>query len=469
MSDFDYDLFTIGAGSGGVRASRMAAQYGARVAVAEEYRPGGTCVIRGCVPKKLFTYASHFSEEFEDAVNFGWTVGETRFDWKTLVASKDKEIGRLSRIYQRNLRNSGAELIESRALVKGPNTVYLEAEDREVTAKYILIATGAWPALPGGVIGVEHAVTSNEIFHLEELPERIVIVGGGYIAVEFAGIMNGLGVDTTMLYRGAQPLRGFDLDIRTTLCREMEEKGIRVETEMDVKSIEKTNGGLLVVARNEAEFEADLVLYATGRHPNTKGLGLESAGVKLDAVGAVIVDDHSRSSCESIYAIGDVTNRMNLTPVAIREGMALAETLFNDNPSAVDYRNVPTAVFSQPAVGTVGLGELEAREHYGDAVDIYKAYFRGLKHTVTGRQEHMLMKLVVHQNTDRVLGVHLIGPEAPELIQLAAVAVNMGATKKQFDDTVAVHPSAAEEMVTMREKYVPQEMEVTHGAPRAAP
>ncbi len=469
MSEFDFDLFTIGAGSGGVRASRMAAHYGARVAVAEEYRPGGTCVIRGCVPKKLFVYASHFSEEFEDAANFGWSVGETRFDWPTLVANKDTEIERLSRIYQRNLRNSGAELIRSRAVVRGPHTVYLEAEDREVTARYILVATGAWPVLPENVLGVENAVTSNEIFHLEALPERIVIVGGGYIAVEFASIMNGLGVDTTMLYRGAQPLRGFDLDIRTTLCREMEEKGVRVLTEMDVKSIEKNGKGLLVVARNEAEFEADLVLYATGRQPNTKGLGLENADVEFDAVGAVIVDAFSRSTCESIFAIGDVTNRMNLTPVAIREGMAVAETLFNDNPTTVDYANVPTAVFSQPAVGTVGLGELEAREQHGDAIDIYKAYFRSLKHTITGRQEHMLMKLVVHQETDKVLGVHLIGPEAPELIQLAAVAVKMGATKKQFDQTVAVHPSAAEEMVTMREKYIPQEMEVTHGATRTAP
>ena len=469
MSKFDYDLFTIGAGSGGVRASRIAAQHGARVAVAEEYKPGGTCVIRGCIPKKLFAYASHFAEEFEDAANFGWTVGEARFDWKTLVANKDKEIERLSRIYQRNLRNSGADLIESRAVVCGPHTVYLEAEDREVTARYILVATGAWPALPGNVIGVEHAVTSNEIFHLDELPGRIVVVGGGYIAVEFAGIMNGLGVDTTMLYRGAEPLRGFDLDIRTTLCREMAEKGVRVLTEMDVKSIEKTKDGLLVVARNEAEFQTDMVLYATGRHPKTKGLGLESAGVKLDAVGAVIVDDYSRSTCESIYAVGDVTNRMNLTPIAIREGAAIAETLFNDNPVAVDYHDVPTAVFSQPAVGTVGFAEYEARERYGDAVDIYKAYFRGLKHTITGRQEHMLMKLVVHQKTDKVLGVHLIGPEAPELIQLAAVAVKMGATKKQFDETVAVHPSAAEEMVTMREKYVPQEIEVTHRPERTSP
>jgi len=469
MSDFDYDLFTIGAGSGGVRASRMAAQYGARVAVAEEYRPGGTCVIRGCVPKILFAYASHFAEEFEDAANFGWTVGETRFDWKALVANKDSEIDRLSRIYQRNLRNAGAELIDSRAVVRGPHTVYLEAEDREVTAKHILVAVGAWPAFPDNVIGVEHAISSNEIFHLEALPERIVIVGGGYIAVEFAGIMNGLGVETTMLYRGAEPLRGFDLDIRTTLCREMAEKGVRVLTEMDVKSIEKTGDGLLVVARNEAEFETDMVLYATGRHPMTKGLGLETAGVKLDAVGAVIVDEYSRSSCESLYAVGDVTNRMNLTPVAIREGAAIAETLFNDNPTSVDYRDVPTAVFSQPAVGTVGLTEHEARDRHGDAIDIYKAYFRSLKHTITGRQEHMLMKLVVHQKTDKVLGVHLIGPDAPEVIQLAAVAVKMGATKKQFDDTVAVHPSAAEELVTLREKYVPQEMEVSHGAQRAAP
>lgn len=468
MSAFDYDLFTIGAGSGGVRASRMAAQYGARVAVAEEYRAGGTCVVRGCIPKKLLVYASHFTQDFEDAANFGWTLGERRFDWRTLKANVHAEVERLSRIYERNLRNAGAELIAGRAAVTGPHSVRLEAEKREVTARHILIATGARPALPVDVLGIEHAVTSNEMFDLNELPRRIVIVGGGYIAVEFAGIMNGLGVETTLLYRGAQPLRGFDLDIRTTLCREMTEKGIRVLTELDVKSIEKTDGGLLVVARNEAEFETDLVLYATGRRPSTRGLGLETAGARLDAAGAVIVNEYACSTCPSIHAVGDVTNRMNLTPVAIREGAALAETLFNDNPTAVDYRDVPTAVFSQPAVGAVGLTEDEARARHGDAVDIYKTYFRGLKHTLTGRQEHMLMKLVVHGETDRVLGVHLIGPEAPELIQLAAVAVKAGVTKSGFDATVAVHPSAAEEMVTLREKYVPPESDVTHRPAPAA-
>ncbi|NWG46558.1 MAG: glutathione-disulfide reductase [Alphaproteobacteria bacterium] len=459
MTEYDYDLFTIGAGSGGVRATRMSAQFGARVAVAEEDRPGGTCVLRGCVPKKLLVYASAYPEEMADAPAYGWSAGEMTLDWPRLRDAVQAETERLSRIYRRNLGLAGAEIFDDRAILKDPHTVHLVKADRDVTARHILVAVGAWPFLPQGVPGIEHAISSNEIFHLETLPERAVIVGGGYIAVEFAGILNGLGVDVTLLYRGAEILRGFDLDLRALLVREMAAKGIKIQIETNVKAIEKTGRGLTVVLERNNEIETDLVLYATGRRPKTEGLGCEAAGVRLDRAGAIIVDAYSKSSVDSIHAIGDVTNRKNLTPVAIREGICLAETLFNNRPMAMDYADVPTAVFSQPPLGTVGLTEAEARAA-GHDVDIYKTRFRTMKHSFAGRDEHMFFKLVVDARTDRVLGCHILGHEAGEMIQIAGIAVKMGATKAQFDATCAVHPTAAEELVTIREKYVPMEIEV---------
>lgn len=454
MSKYDYDLFVIGAGSGGVRASRMAAQFGAKVAVAEEYRVGGTCVIRGCVPKKLFVYASHFAGEFEDAAGFGWTVGETKFSWETLVANKDREIDRLNGIYIRNLEKAGVEIIASRAVLKDAHTVHLVAEGRDVTAGKILIATGATPFKPHTVAGIEHAITSNEAFHLPELPRRAIVVGGGYIAVEFAGIFNGLGVETTLLYRRDRILRGFDEDLRTGLTDEMRKKGLHLRLWAEIVSIERRGGSLRVTLKDGETVETDLVMYATGRVPNSSGLGLEEAGVAIRKNGAIEVDAWSRTSVPDIYAVGDVTDRANLTPVAIREGAAFAETVFNGNPTAVDHSIIPTAVFSQPEIGTVGLTEHEARERH-EAVDIYKTTFRPMKHTLSGRDEKTLMKLVVDGESDRVLGVHLMGPGSGELIQAVGIAVTLGATKAQFDRTVAVHPTAAEELVTLREKWQP--------------
>lgn len=454
MSKYDYDLFVIGAGSGGVRASRMAAQFGAKVAVAEEYRVGGTCVIRGCVPKKLFVYASHFAGEFEDAAGFGWTVGETKFSWETLVANKDREIDRLNGIYIRNLEKAGVEIIASRAVLKDAHTVHLVAEGRDVTAGKILIATGATPFKPHTVAGIEHAITSNEAFHLPELPRRAIVVGGGYIAVEFAGIFNGLGVETTLLYRRDRILRGFDEDLRAGLMDEMRKKGLHLRLWAEIVSIERRGGSLRVTLKDGETVETDLVMYATGRVPNSSGLGLEEAGVAIRKNGAIEVDAWSRTSVPDIYAVGDVTDRANLTPVAIREGAAFAETVFNGNPTAVDHSIIPTAVFSQPEIGTVGLTEHEARERH-EAVDIYKTTFRPMKHTLSGRDEKTLMKLVVDGESDRVLGVHLMGPGSGELIQAVGIAVTLGATKAQFDRTVAVHPTAAEELVTLREKWQP--------------
>ncbi len=450
MTSYDYDLFTIGAGSGGVRASRMAAQYGARVAVAEEYRVGGTCVIRGCVPKKLFVYASHFAEEFENAKGFGWSVGETSFDWKTLIASKDREIDRLNGIYIRNLQNSNVEIIQSRAVLKDAHTVHLESEGRDVTAKTILIATGGWPHLPDDVPGIEHAISSNEAFHLEDLPKHITIVGGGYIAVEFAGIFNGMGVDTTLLYRGEQILRGFDDDLRDMLHEEMGKKGIDVRVMSDLARIDQGDNGFDLTLKNGDRLKTGLVMYATGRRPNVRGLGLESAGVELGWNGHVVVDEFSRSSVENIYAVGDVTDRAALTPVAIREGAAFAETVFNDNPVAVDHATIPTAVFAQPEIGTVGLTEAQAREMYRK-LDIYKSTFRPMKHTLSGSDEKMLMKLIVDGESGRVVGCHIMGPDAGEMAQVLGIAIKMGATKADFDATIAVHPTASEELVTMRE------------------
>ncbi len=451
MSGFDCDLFVIGAGSGGVRAGRIAARHGARVAVAEEYRVGGTCVIRGCVPKKLFVYASKFAEEFEDAVGFGWSTEKVSFDWATLVANKDKEIDRLNKAYIRNLESSGAEIIHERATVEGPNSVRL-ASGKVVTARYILVATGATPFLPRHLPGHELAITSNEAFHLERLPSRIVIVGGGYIAVEFAGIFSGLGVETVLVYRGDQILRGFDDDLRSHLAGEMKKKGIELRTHTDVTQIERSGDGVRVTMNNGSQFGAGQIMFATGRIPNVTGLGLDRAGVELTSHLAVKVDGYSRSSVPSIYAVGDVTNRANLTPVAIREGHAFADTVFGGKDVKVDHALIPTAVFSQPEIGTVGLTETQARQTF-KAVDIYKTSFRPMKHTLSGRDERMLMKLVVDGETDRVLGCHICGPDAGEMAQLLGIAVKMGARKSDFDATLAVHPTAAEELVTMREKW----------------
>jgi glutathione reductase (NADPH) len=451
MSGFDYDLFVIGAGSGGVRAARIAARHGAKVAVAEEYRVGGTCVIRGCVPKKLFVYASHFAEAFEDAVGFGWTSEKVAFDWATLVANKDREIERLNKAYVRNLEAAGAELILERATVAGPHSVAL-ASGRQVTAPYILVATGATPFLPRHLPGHELAITSNEAFNLERLPARILIVGGGYIAVEFAGIFSGLGVETVLVCRGEQILRGFDGDLRNHLTAEMKKKGIEIRARSEVTGIARSGDGVRVTLDDGAQFGAGQVMFATGRIPNVAGLGLQEAGVALTPHMAVKVDGYSRSSVPSIYAVGDVTNRVNLTPVAIREGHAFADTVFGGKDVTVDHSLVPTAVFSQPEIGTVGMTEESAR-HGFSKVDIYKTSFRPMKHTLSGRDERMLMKLVVDGETDRVLGCHICGPDAGEMAQLLGIAVRMGAKKSDFDATLAVHPTAAEELVTLREKW----------------
>ncbi len=450
MTHFDYDLFVIGAGSGGVRAGRIAAKHGAKVAVAEEYRVGGTCVIRGCVPKKLLVYASKFSEEFEDAIGFGWTTEKVSFDWATLIDNKDREIDRLSKIYVRNLEGAGAELILERATIVDPHTVQL-ASGRKVTAKYILIATGAAPFVPQHLPGRELAITSNEAFHLERLPRRIVIVGGGYIAVEFAGIFNGLGVETVLLYRGEQILRGFDDDLRNHLAAEMEKKGIEIRTGVDVHEIQRSGDGVRLTLTDGSSFGAGQVMFATGRIPNTFDLGLENVGLHGTPHGAIDVDDHSWTKVDSIYAIGDVTNRVNLTPVAIREGHAFADTVFGGKPTTVNHSMIPTAVFSQPELGTVGLTEAQARESH-KKIDIYKSSFRPMKNTLSGRDERMMMKLVVDGETDRVLGCHIAGPDAGEMAQLLGIAVTCGATKAQFDATMAVHPTASEELVTMRAK-----------------
>ena len=447
---FDYDLFVIGAGSGGVRAGRIAAKHSAKVAVAEEYRVGGTCVIRGCVPKKLLVYASKFAEEFEDAVGFGWTSQKVSFDWATLIENKDKEIDRLNKAYIRNLESSGAELIMGRATLLDRHTVQL-ASGRKVTAKYILIATGAAPFVPQDLRGHELAITSNEAFHLESLPRRIVIVGGGYIAVEFAGIFNGLGVETILVYRGEQILRGFDDDLRSHLAAEMKKKGIEIKTNADIQSIERSGDGVRITMEDGSKIGAGQVMFATGRVPNTHGLGLEAAGVQLSMHGAVQVDSFSQSTVDNIYAVGDVTNRVNLTPVAIREGHAFADTVFGNTPRAVDHSLVPSAVFSQPELGTVGLTEAQARKNHKN-VDIYKTSFRPMKHTLSGRDERMLMKLVVDGETDKVLGCHIAGEGAGEMAQLLGIAVTCGATKAQFDATLAVHPTASEELVTMRDR-----------------
>jgi glutathione reductase (NADPH) len=451
MAQYDYDLFTIGAGSGGVRASRMSAAYGARVAVAEERYLGGTCVNVGCIPKKLLVYAAHFSEDFEDAGGFGWTVGERHIDWAKLIAAKNAEIARLNGVYRKLLQDSGVTLMESRAEVLDPHTVVVGG--KKITARYILIAVGSWPTVPE-FPGSEHAVTSNEIFFLPTLPRRVVIVGGGYIGVEFAGIFHGLGVEVTQLYWDRLFLRGFDDDCRKTLADEMRKKGIDLRFNADIEKIEKRSGVLRATLNGDATIEAGQILYATGRTPKTASLGLEKAGVRMNDGGAVVVDEYSKTDADSIYAIGDCTDRMMLTPVAIAEGRAVAETLFNNNSMKPNYINVPSVVFSQPNLGTVGLTEAEARERYA-GITVYKTSFKPLKHTLSGRDERTMMKIVVDHETDRVLGCHMVGPDAGEIIQGLAVAMNCGATKAQFDATIGIHPTAAEEFVTMRTPVAP--------------
>jgi glutathione reductase (NADPH) len=447
MADYDFDLFTIGAGSGGVRASRMAASFGAKVAVAEERYLGGTCVNVGCIPKKLLVYASEYGEGFADARGFGWEVGPARLDWKKLIENKDREIRRLNGVYRRLLTEAGATIIEERATLLDRHTVAIGGH--RLTARYILIATGSWPVLPK-VPGAEHAITSNEAFHLESRPERVILVGGGYIAVEFAGIFHGMGSRVTLVHRGPKVLRGFDEELRETLGREMARRGIELRLDSRIAAIEKA-GGSPVRARldNGDTIDADLIMYATGRAPNTRGLGLEQAGVRLNEKGAVVVDEYSRTSVDNIYAVGDCTDRIMLTPVAIAEGRAVAETLFNNRPMKVDYTGVPSAVFSQPNLGTVGLTEDQARKQFGD-IAVYRSSFRPLRHTLSGRDETTFMKLVVDRGTDRVLGCHMIGPDAGEIIQGLAIALKCNATKAQFDATIGIHPTAAEEFVTMR-------------------
>ncbi len=455
MAAYDYDLFVIGAGSGGVRAARVAALSGAKVLVAEEHRVGGTCVIRGCVPKKFMVYASEFAHHFKIAEGYGWTVEGARFDWPEFLREKDKEIGRLSGIYVRNLQNAGAELVHGKARLVDRHTVEVEGRGR-VTADKILIATGGRPWMPAELPGIEHAITSNEAFHLEQLPKRIVIAGGGYIAVEFAGIFNGLGVDTTLVHRGPNILRGFDDDIRAHVADELEKRGIKVLLGTQHASIEKTESGLVSKLTNGmSACESDVVLFALGREPYVEGLGLEAAGVELDERGAVKVDEYSRTNVDNIWAVGDVTDRINLTPVAIREGHAFADTVFNNTPRTFDHDTVASAVFSQPPIGSVGLSEADARHKYGGKIDIYLSRFRPMKYTFVGNDERCLIKLVVEQGTERVLGCHVVGPDAPEIIQMAAIAVKMGVTKPQWDSTCAVHPTLAEELVTMREKHTP--------------
>ncbi|WP_068316619.1 glutathione-disulfide reductase [Polycladidibacter hongkongensis] len=451
MSDYDYDLFVIGAGSGGVRAARIAATHGAKVAIAEEYRYGGTCVIRGCVPKKLFVNSAKFSEEFSHAHAYGWDLnGTPTFDFARLVANKDREIARLEKIYRTNLDKAGVELFDSRAVVEGPNQVRLLASDTVITAKYILIAVGATPNVDATIEGGEHIITSNEAFHMENLPESIVVVGGGYIAVEFAGIFAGMGAKTTLVYRGEEILRGFDDDIRKTLHEDMVRKGIDVVTQDNIASIApQAAGNYLVTTKAGRELSVDKVMMAIGRRPNTAGLGLETAGVEMDASGAIKVSPDSQSSVPSIYAVGDVTGRANLTPVAIREGHAFADTVFGGNPWHVNHDLIPTAVFSQPEIGTAGFTQAEAEARF-DNLDIYTASFRGMKTILCGTDDKVMMKLIVDADTDKILGVHILGPEAGELIQMIGVTLQMGATKADYDRTIAVHPTAAEELVTMK-------------------
>lgn len=449
MAEFDVDLFVIGGGSGGVRAARIAAGYGARVMIAEEYRFGGTCVIRGCVPKKLMVYASHVHHEIEDAAGFGWTIPSATFDWPTLIANKDKEIARLEGIYTSNVEKSGAQIVKSRAVFEDAHTLRL-SNGETVTAKYILIATGGAPNHGQQIPGIEHVISSNEVFHLPALPKRIVIQGGGYIALEFACIFAGFGSDVTLIYRGDNVLRGFDEDVRDHVRTEMERAGITILSGCTVNKVDKHGHEFTSHLSNGSSVASDQVMFAIGRHPNVANLGLEKAGIAINAAnGGIAVNGFSQTSVPNIYAIGDVTHRINLTPVAIREGHAFADTVFGKRPVQVDYSHIPTAVFSQPEVGTVGLTEAEARAQFTH-VDVYKTSFRPIKATLSGSEVRVLMKLIVDASTDRVVGCHIVGHEAAELAQVLGIAVRMKATKADFDSTMAVHPTAAEELVTMR-------------------
>jgi len=453
MAQTDFDLFVIGGGSGGVRAARVAASHGAKVALAECDRFGGTCVIRGCVPKKLLVYASRFGDEFADARGFGWTSGEATFDWRTLIANKDREIHRLEQIYEGNLKSRGVATFTTRARLDGPGAVKL-ADGQRVTARTILIATGGRPSRYGDIPGAAHIVTSNEVFELKDLPKRIAVCGGGYIAVEFASIFAGLGVETTLIHRRDKVLRGFDEDLRDGLMEALAARGIRLMMNEALTGVAECPGGFNVALRSGGNLEADLVLSAIGREPATHDLGLETAGVRAGARGEIIVDSFSETTAPGIYAVGDVTDRVNLTPVAIREGHAFADTVFGNKPTQVDHALVPTAVFTTPELATVGLSEAAARE-LGHEINLYKSRFRPMRNTLSGRDERMLMKLVVDRASDRVLGCHVLGPDAAEIVQMAAVALQLGARKADFDATVALHPSAAEELVTMREKWAP--------------
>src|SRR3984885_825420 len=448
MSDYDFDLFVIGGGSGGVRAARIAAQHGARVALAEEYRLGGTCVIRGCVPKKLLVYASRFHGEFEDAAGFGWTVRHASFDWNTLIANKDKEIARLEAVYGTLLAKPGVKVFKSRATLADAHTVQMASGER-VRAAYILVCTGGTPGYGEKIPGIEHAISSNEAFHLTEFPRRIVIQGGGYVALEFATIFAGLGSNVTVVYRGENILRGFDDDARSHLRAELEKRGIRVVTGRTIAAIENLGEHYSARLSNGNHVTADRIMFATGRVPHVHKLGLEEVGVDLAKNGGIAVDKYSRTSVSNIYAVGDVTNRINLTPVAIREGHAFADTVFGGKPTIVDHANVPTAVFSEPEVGVVGLTEAEARSRLAQT-DIYKSMFRPLKATLSGRDTTVLLKLVVDGTTDHVVGCHIVGEGAAEMVQIAAIAGKMKATKADFDATMALHPTVSEELVTMR-------------------
>jgi glutathione reductase (NADPH) len=450
MAKYDVDLFVIGGGSGGVRAARIAASYGAKVTVAEEYRVGGTCVIRGCVPKKILVYASRFADEFEDAAAFGWTLSKPTFDWSHLIANKDREIARLEAAYINTLERNKVEIVRARAVIEDAHTIRL-ADGKRVRADKILIATGGAPSMGAKIAGLEHVISSNEAFHLKTLPKRILIQGGGYIAVEFACLFAGLGSQVTLVYRRDNILRGFDDDLRAHLRAEMEKHGIKIITQQTVAAVEKVDHGYCVEFSDHEGVVVDTVMFATGRHPNVEGLGLENAGVTIAANDGIAVDEFSRTTVENIYAVGDVTNRINLTPVAIREGHAFADTVFGGKPTRVDHANVPTAVFSNPELGTIGLTEAQAVKQLG-VVDIYKTSFRPMKYGMAGRDSRMFMKLVVDGTSNRVVGCHIAGPEAGEMIQLIGIAVKMGATKADFDATMAVHPTMAEEIVTLREK-----------------
>jgi glutathione reductase (NADPH) len=448
MAQYDFDLVTIGAGSGGVRASRLSATYGARVAVVEERYLGGTCVNVGCIPKKLLMYASEYGPATEEASGFGWTIPPATFDWSRLIVNKNHEIARLNGVYGEVLTSAGATIINGRATLIDAHTVAVG--DQRLRAEYVLIATGSWPMVPA-IPGADHAITSNEAFFLKNLPRSVILVGGGYIAAEFAGIFHGLGVKVIQLYHGELFMRGFDDDLRLVLAEEMRKRGVDLRFETDVTKIETRGEGVRATLNDNSILDADLIMYATGRAPKTHNIGLEHAGVELDAAGAVVVDRYSRSSQPNIFAVGDCTNRAMLTPVAIAEGQAVAETLFNNKQAAVDHTMIPTAVFSQPSLATIGLSEADARRRL-DEIDVYKSRFRPLRHTISGRDERAFMKLVVEQKTDRVVGCHMVGADAGEIIQGFAVAFRCNATKADFDATIAVHPTAAEEFVTMRTK-----------------